>query len=67
MSGYEQFRYEQSVITAIYPVSPLQQNMYEEYERDAPPANEVEAKKELKRSVLERGKYGFAYWEFALV
>ena len=67
MNHYEQFRYEASVITAIYPVSPLQQNMYEDYEKDPPPANEDEAKKDLKRSVIERGKYGFAYWEFALV
>ena len=67
MKNYEQFRFEASVITAIYPVSPLQQNMYEEYEKDTPPANEDEAKKNLKRSVLERGKYGFSYWEFALI
>lgn len=37
IDGYEQFRYESSVITAIYPISPLQQNMYEEYERDPLP------------------------------
>ena len=41
--------------------------MYEAYEKDPPPANEDEAKKNLKRSVLERGKYGFSYWEFALI
>ena len=41
--------------------------MYEEYEQDPPPVNEDQAKKELKRSVIERGKYGFSYWEFALI
>ena len=67
MNNYEQFTYEASVIAAIYPVSPLQQNMYEEYEQDEVPNNELAAKKDLKRSVLELSKYSFSYWEFALI
>lgn len=58
MSGYESFKFNNSLISSIYPTSPL------DFESSDVPPNENKAKQEIMRTVSERGKYFYNYSEY---
>ena len=58
MGGYENFKFENSLISSIYPTSPI------DYELNKIPSTEPKAKKVLMTTVKERGKYFYSYAEY---
>ena len=58
MGGYQDFKFENSLVSSIYPTSPL------DYELNKIPSTEPKAKKVLMRTVQERGKYFYSYAEY---
>ena len=60
-AGYETFKFENSLIGAVYPTSPQ-----EEMAEDGAPEGTQMAKRDLMRTVAERGKYFYHYYEYLL-
>ena len=60
--GYENFKFENSLISAIYPTSP--QDFVSD--ADASPESERKAKAAMMKTVSERGKYFYNYSEYLL-
>ena len=58
--GYENFKFENSLISSIYPTSP--QDFV--CDTDATPQSERKAKAAMMRTVSERGKYFYNYSEY---
>ena len=58
MGGYEKFKFENSLISSIYPTSPL------DYDSSNTPTTEKMAQREMMRTVAERGKYFYTYAEY---
>ena len=58
MGGYSRFKFENSLVSSIYPTSPL------DYESNHVPETDDQARKEMLRAVSERGKYFYTYAEY---
>ena len=58
LGGYQEFKFENSLIGQVYPTSPSATNCS---------SNERDAKRAIMRTVSERGKYWYNYPEFMLV
>ena len=54
ISGYESFKFENSLISSIYPTSPQK---FDDGDNDGIPPNENKAKHAMMKTVSERGKY----------
>ena len=62
--GYESFKFENSLIGAVYPTSPQD---FQEDNDEAGPQSERKAKQEMMRTVAERGRYWYTYQEYMFV
>ena len=62
LGGYETFKFENSLISMIYPTSP--QHLDNSDDDDDMPPNERKARHALMRTVTERGKYWYNYSEY---
>ena len=58
MGGYQSFKFENSLISSIYPTSPL------DYDNQNAPSSEAKARKDVMKTVSERGKYFYSYAEY---
>ena len=66
--GYQAFKLENSLISAIYPTSPQRNSdSGENYSQDNAPQNEKAAKRAMMNTVAERGKYWYSYSEYLFV
>ena len=64
IGDFESFRFENALIGSIYPTSPFQSNSEDPHNLSASTINsEKEAKNEMMRTVAERGKYFYSYFE----
>ena len=64
IGGYESFKFENSLISAIYPTSP--QDSDPDGGDDGSPPTEQKAKHAMMRTVAERGRYWYTYSEYFL-
>ena len=65
LGGYETFKFENSLISRIYPTSPQDlDNGHDDDGDDDMPPNERKAKKAMMRTVTERGRYWYGYSEY---
>ena len=60
LGGYETFKFENSLISRIYPTSP--QDL--DNGNDDMPPNERKAKYTMMKTVTERGRYWYGYSEY---
>ena len=58
MGGYQSFKFENSLISSIYPTSPL------DYDNQQAPSSEAKARRDVMKTVSERGKYFYSYAEY---
>ena len=63
LGGYETFKLENSLIGAVYPTSPTNDD---DKGVEATPINEQEARRAMMLTVAERGKYFYDYSEYLL-
>jgi len=68
LGGYETFKFQNSLISRIYPTSPQDLDKGhdgdENDDGDDMPPNERKAKNALMRTVTERGRYWYGYSEY---
>ena len=65
LGGYESFKFENSLISAIYPTS--RQDYDPDGGDDDSPPTEQKAKHAMMRTVAERGRYWYTYSEYLLI
>lgn len=64
IGDFESFKYENALIGSIYPTSPFGDNPEDSANPSASSSNsDKEAKHEMMRTVAERGKYFYSYFE----
>lgn len=68
IGDFESFKYENALIGSIYPTSPFKNNSEDSINPSASPniQSEKEAKHKMMRTVAERGKYFYSYFESRL-
>ena len=64
LGGYETFKFENSLISRIYPTSPQHLDNGDDDDDDDTPPNEKKARNAMMRTVTERGKYWYNYSEY---
>ena len=64
LGGYETFKFENSLISRIYPTSPQDLKKDDDDNDDETTLNERKAKNSMMRTVAERGKYWYNYSEY---